>query len=575
MDQGTPPQPGGAAIPPSEAPPAPRIRVFVRWVQFEQPRRITAYACVAFALAACAEQARLLTDLVGRYINEDHALLWLMAYDWAHLRVREPTFYGQPYGVTFEAVPTALLHAIGVPYEFALPSALMLMALGAWWCLAFAAWRRGLLVAALLAAAAPLLLTIDHWVVVSVIGTSAGRLLAAVCAAICLAAEPSPRNLSIAVAVGSLAVLFDTAAAPLAIPALVWALLPWTLQRRYWLPVILGLIAPAAWYAFNLWFETSYPEHALHLSWGYTPELGPLRDNWAHPDRLFGTHALEMYQHGSTYLILMVCLLVTAVAARAWRALAAVGCLIALYAILASMPKSLDGRATLWFPSARMTLVAPMAFWFAGCVTMQSVAVRARAALSSERILAWAAGGATVVVLATAGTALSRASAWVPRIDSILQTGLSDGSLKLRTVNEIESLCRDIATIARLGGSKIVVFPTDRAANYACGALYPELLTVFPGYERRAWVLRRLSSQPADRMLVWGLESNDCKKKRFQPMLKSCVVVGDGRAMQMEFEPRPPLDVLHDIGLRPRPFGPGCHPNEVATCGWWASRYGG
>jgi hypothetical protein len=242
---------------------------------------------------------------------------------------------------------------------------------------------------------------------------------------------------------------------------------------------------------------------------------------------------------------------------------------------LASMPKSLDGRTTLWFPSARMTIAAPMAFWFAGCVTLQGVAARARAALSSERVLAWATAGGALIVLATTGTALSRASAWAPRIDAILRTGLSDGGLQLRTVKEIDNLCRDVAAIAREGGSKIVVFPTDRAANYACGALYPELLTVFPGYERRAWVLRRLSSRPADRMLVWGFESNDCKKKRFRRVIHSCAVVGDGRAMQMEFEPRPPLDVLRDIGLRPRPFGPGCHPNEVATCGWWASRYGG
>jgi hypothetical protein len=390
-----------------------------------------------------------------------------------------------------------------------------------------------------------------------------------------LAAEPIPRNLAIAVGVGGLAVLFDMAAAPLAIPALVWALLPWTMQPRYWLAVVLGLIAPAAWYGFNVWFEGSHPEHALHPAWGYTPEFGPLRDNWAQPDRLFATHALEVYRHGSVYLALMMGLVMAAVAARAWRALAAVSCLIALYAILASMPKSLDGRATLWFPSARMTIVAPMAFWFAGCVTLQSIATRARAALSSERMLAWAAGGAIVVVLATAGTALSRASAWAPRIDAILRTGLRDGGLQLRTVDEIDSLCRDIAAIAGERGSKIVVFPTDRAATYACAALYPKLLTVFPGYERRAWVLRQLSSRPADRMLVWGFDSNDCKKKRLRRTLKSCAVVGDGRGMQMEFESRPPLDVMRDIGLRPRPFGPGCHPNEVATCGWWASRYGG
>jgi hypothetical protein len=575
MDQSNPPQPGGAAVPPSDTP-TPRTPFLGRWAVLDQPQRASAYVCIGFAIVACIEQVRLLVDLVGRYANEDHALLWLMAYDWAHLRVREPTFYGQPYGVTFEAIPTALLHAIGIPYQIALPGALMMMALAAWWCLAFAAWHRKLWIAALLAAAAPLLLNIDHWVVVSVIGTSAGRLLAAICAAVCLAAEPSPRNLSIAVALGGLAVLFDSAAAPLAVPALVWALLPWTFRRRYWLPVLLGLLAPAAWYTFNVWFESAHPEHALHPSWGYNPELGPLLENWANPDRLFATHALDAFRHGSLYVVLMLCFLVAAAAARDWRALAAVSCLIALYAVLASMPKSLDGRASLWFPSARMTIAAPMAFWFAGCVTLQAVAGRARTALSSDRMMLCSVGGALLIVLASVGTAFARASNWAPRLDSILQAGLRDGGLPLRPTKEIYKLCNDVADVARAGGSTIVVFPTDRAANYACRVLHPELTTVFPGYERRAWVLRRLSSRPAERMLVWwGFESNDCNKKRFRRMLKSCAIVGDGRAMQVEFEPRPPLDVLREIGVRPRPFGPGCHPNEVATCGWWAARYGG
>jgi hypothetical protein len=534
-----------------------------------QLRNPVAYACVAFALGACFEQWRLLVQLVSRFINEDHALLWLMAQDWAHLRVREPTFYGQPYGVTFEAIPTALLHAFGWPYKSALPAALMLMALLAWWCLAFAAWRRGLWTSALLAAAAPLLLNIDHWVVVSVIGTSAGRLLAAVCAAVCLSADQRPRKLAIAVALAGLATLFDAAAAPLAIPALVWASLPWLRERRYWLAISIGLIAPLSWYAFSVWFEASHPEHALHPSWGYNPELGALRENWANPDRLFATHALDLLPHAGVYFVLSVGLVVVAIAARAWRALAVVSCLIALYAVLMSMPKTLDGRATLWFPSSRMTITAPMAYWFAICVTSQAAAARMRDAVNARTL------SAIVVVLLACGTFLDRAAHWSPRVQAILQAGLNDKGLELRPVRDVYRLCHDVAAAARSFGTNIVVFPFDRTANYACGALHPELLTVFPGYERRAWVLRELSEDTTDRMLVWGFHTDDCKKKRMRRALTRCEEVAGGHAVELEFQRRAPLDVVRDIGLRPRPFGPGCHPNEVATCTWWASRYGG
>lgn len=539
-------------------------------------RPVTAFACIAFAFAACIEQARLLNDLVSRYVNEDHTLMWLMAEDWAHLRVHEPTFYGQPYGVTFEAIPTALLHALGTPYNFALPSALMSMALAAWWCLAFAAWRREQWSAALLAAAAPLLINIDHWVVVSVIGTGVGRLLAAVCAAICVGAVASPRNLSVALTLGGLGVLFDSAAAPLVAPALVWALLPIARQRRYWLPLLLGLIVPAAWYVFNIWFETAHPEHALHGSWGFSPELQTLRSNWDNPDRLFAPHTLELYRSSRLYVWLALCLLAVAAAARAWRELAAVSCLIALYAVLASLPKSLDGRETLWFPSARMTLVAPMAFWFATSVTFRAVMARARAAFGPRHLRALSIGGAALILIVGIGTFAVRFSSWTPRLDAISETGRADRALILRRAPEVYSLCEEVAATARATQTTIIVFPTDRTADYACAALHPELLTVFPAYERRVWVLRRLSSKPADRMLVWwGLPTKDCKKKRFQSFIEACTVVADDRAIHVRFPPRPPLDVARDMGLKPRPFGPGCRPSEVATCGWWAERFGG
>jgi hypothetical protein len=143
----------------------------------------------------------------------------------------------------------------------------------------------------------------------------------------------------------------------------------------------------------------------------------------------------------------------------------------------------------------------------------------------------------------------------------------------LRLATEVVELCRQADAAAREAQTRIVLFPHDRTANYACAALYRGMITAHPGYERRYWVLRRLATMPVDRMLVWGLTPDVCSSKRVRRAFQSCSAVADGHALRFDFAPKPALDALSALKMKPRPFGADCDPQNRDTCKWWAAHY--
>jgi hypothetical protein len=236
---------------------------------------------------------------------------------------------------------------------------------------------------------------------------------------------------------------------------------------------------------------------------------------------------------------------------------------------LAALSKSLDQIDSLWFPSARMTLICPMAIWFVFTLTLSDVSRRLE--LGRRELVSALATG--LLIAAVAGSASLRALQWHQRLGAIRSAGTAQGTLELARPERIYATCRDAHRAATQAGTTIVAFPFDGTATYACPALYPELITTFPSYERRYWILDALGTQNSERMIVWGADAELCTRRRLRKQFRQCEPVSDGHGLRLDYAPKPALSVLRALGYSIRPFGPGCHPEDVSTCRWWRQHF--
>jgi hypothetical protein len=515
------------------------------------------------------EQARILALLATRYTHEDQGVLWTAALDWSRLQVREPTYYGQDYGVTFEAIPAALLHALGVPYGIGLPTGLVALGVAGWWTCAWAAWSRRWYVSALAAAAGPILVSTEHSVVVSVFSTGAGRFIAAIGAAVLLACGQRRRGAAISVACFVFGSQVDPAAALLAVPALVWGFCRIWYARRYWSSVLGGALLALGWLGLRVIYNVKHPDHVVHPATDFTPALQYLTTNLNQPDNLLAIHAPELCQSAWFVFVSLAALALIALFSRAWMELLALLSFVVLLALLASLGKSTDGLETIWFRAARTTLMVPLSMWFLAVVTLQAAGVRGK--FITPRVVV--ATTVAIAVLATT-TASARAFGLRRQLAHLAQIGLSERRYPLRPVEEVNRLCQDVAMTAAAAGTHIVIFLNDElSASFACHALHPDLVTAFPTYERRWWVLHYLMEHNATRMILWNAKRKHCRSSAWRAALRECSATGVEQALAVSFAPAPPLRVLHALGVTARPFGDGCHPSQPATCRSWASEF--
>ena len=137
-------------------------------------------ALVVTVVASVAQQLWLLVRWLRFDVSEDQALLWAAARSWGRLQPGQPNFWGQRYGVTFEAIPAEILSWLGVGYPSGLPFVILALNLAGWWVLALAAWLRGRPGWALCAVAVPVLLPTEYSVLSIVFNSALGRLMACV-----------------------------------------------------------------------------------------------------------------------------------------------------------------------------------------------------------------------------------------------------------------------------------------------------------------------------------------------------------------------------------------------------------
>jgi hypothetical protein len=514
------------------------VRVAPKWL---------VVALVVTMLGSVAQQLRLLVRWLRFDVSEDQALLWAAARSWGQLRPRQPNFWGQSYGVTFEAIPAEFLSWLGVGYPTGLPFVILAMNLAGWWVLALAAWLRGRPGWALCAVAVPVLLPAEYAVLSIVFNTAVGRLMACCCAALILVKPGARWALSVACTVGGLAVLFDTATAMLVVPALVVGIgacvTDWRSRAQVSAvarDVTIGLVAPLGWFVFTQYWYRAHPEDALHPAPSFHPRFDVLIDNLTNSSRHLTTYSLEILRSPVVALVAIGCVLAVAFTRGDARTrIASALFLVLLIAVLTS-PRSRDALPTPYYPAARVLMPLPTALWFVAFITF-------------ERPLgdAWRAAGRQVTIALCVLLAITfslRIVTWSDRVGELRARAEEYPNYPLTTASALVGLCDRVEGAAHAYGTPYVLFDL-RTPAYACASLMDDVTTFYPPYDRRSWVLREVDGAMPVSMLIVGGSPVACESVEYM----RCVAL-DAEISIAQLDGHAPLEAARQLGIVVRPF---------------------
>jgi hypothetical protein len=501
------------------------------------------------ALVVLVDQARIVWSAGRSFVTSDATTIWVAARDWAHLSVHQPNFYGQGYGSTFEAIPIAVLHGLGLDFWTANPLTLATMSLAGWALLAFVAVRRAHPLLAVAAIVAPALFSAYYAVFVSTAPVSpAPRLLALVGAAMLLVQPRRPAVEVLAWTFLGFAAVLDAGTAVLSVPVAAWFLLIEKDVRTHLPRIAVGAIVPVAWLAFCAVFYAWHPDELFHPGVSTRPRLSILRRTSGNPSPLFSLYRPELVRSWIVPVVIAVVLVALCIATRqrAYVVPALLMGAIVLWGM--ATPRAVD-NLEFALPPGRVLLTLPYACWVLALFAAEGGIVPRRVAI----VLITA-----VVCVAAASVAL-RAVFFDSRVLAT-RDAMVRASYQYTVVDRPRVLaqqCRARANEARAEGVRVVVYVADNAAPFGCSALgYEGVDGLLPSTEKRTWLLYRERNTISSAAVIASAPPNLCRDAARAGT--DCVLLPGGDA-DLRFPPKSLLAELKEIGVLVRPFGPDCH----------------
>lgn len=508
----------------------------------------------AVGVASLVKIAWVVRGLSSRYVTEDQASVLLAARELLRLRVNQPSFPGQHYGVVVEGLGAALGQLVGVPVVPGLVWSLALLWFGAWLLIAGAAWHAGARATALLAAGAPLLLSTYAVYYPSVYTTGAGRFLAV--AGAVLLWRGAGRLVPLGVGLALLAVVWDPSVVVL---PLMGAVLGWPrllLAARAQPLLMAGACLPGLLFAVTRRaFAAAHPDYGLHAAPEVVPSAVVLGETLRRAPHYLEAFALAVAPEGAVLLALLLLAVAGCAVLGGVRGRVLAGVFSGVTLLIAATPRALDD-VSLFLPGARLFLSLPYA------VALLVAVLELRVLRRLPALRAPASAGAVLLlgvsVLVSAATAqrdaarITAAAAVAPVVPQV-------------PVPELERRCAAADELVRSARVELVVYLDDRAAAYGCPVLTQgDLETLLPTYERRTWRLYAEQRTVRERFAVVPGGPELCATAAAVGV--DCVPDATGAAVLRSRQAESVLDTLDRLGVAVRPFGPGCNPGQPETC---------
>jgi MFS family permease len=497
-------------------------------------------ACLAVVALIVVDRARLLREFGFRFTDEDQAVLWWTAEDLRAGHVRAPYFYGQSYGSWLESAVAVPLRAGGVALGHALPIAGAFLSTLPCVLLALVAWLKRAKLAAGAILAGCLVLSTELVAAASLPrGITPGIALAAVGVAVGVAGAPRPAAM---VGFGLLAVVggsLNESSVLLSAPAAAYLVLRHWRSARAWLSLALGVELGLVFHVLARAFYSSRPAYEVHYRWPLVLEREQLRDSGTRLEQYFTAYGFDFLRSPAVPLALLAAAALVLVARRGLPGLAAVVAAGGLGVATLATAKAADGSPSVFFPYFR--------FFFALPAVLAMFIILAS---NGKPLGRWVSRTAAVAVLVAAVAGFAHRGEQLDREVRRLTASDSEGRYQAPAVTGwVLEDCREAGELARAHEAGLIVYLKDRVAPYLCGAaLYGQVQTLYPAYERRTWDLERESAYARTRMVVAGGGPEFCEHAAW--VATACQLVSPRlELLVLEFPAQPVVPLLRQLGV--------------------------
>ena len=512
------------------------------------PDRRVYLASILVGVATALDALRSLQEVGFHYLDEDVAIYWYAAQEFAHFRFREPFFYGQTYNQLGESLLACPLVGVGVPPWIALPAISMAVGLAPWVILTRIAFRRSAWGLGLALLGAPLVMPVGYQILLSrffgigILLVSSGLLVA-----------DSSRGTyrwfvaGLLFGLGSLAIYN---AVLLAAVVIAWLATTSLRGARAWAALVGGLATATSLWGLGQLFYVLNPGWVVHgaVSLEFRPAL--ILEGLQNLPRHLGRVTPSVFLHPAVLLIVVLLVILAAAWRRQWSVLAPAGAVVAGVIGILMFAGAYNSSPSVFYAYERMFLGLPPAL---GVV-----------ALAGASAKLWPGGTSTrgVLLCAVSVLALAIPKELVLKERASLEFWMPQDRLMQSDVENVRRTCASVEGDARRSDTDLAIF-SNRTYAYACGALaYGRLTTLFPPYERRTWLLTEEKSRVRDRVILAGVQEQATCNWVAQRVPGSTCRIGEEGNVAVRFSSSSVIDFAELIGLEVRKF-PGASPHAA------------
>lgn len=451
-------------------------------------------------LLLITEQLVVLFEFGFEYTGNDQTALWLAARNYSQGIFHEPYFYGQNYNFMLESLFAAPFVAVGAKPHLILPVITSLFALTPYLSFSWFAYRKNEITSAFVWIALPLLLPIGHTVLTTVPGgfVSGIFFIGLFPFAFSIKKEP-PRFIACGMLLG-LAYITNTASLILIAPFGLYLLLNNLKSYRFYTCMLAGIAPFLLIEYFSKQFYIDNPGWLGHCisDWMLVFDFDRLMNAFTKLDWLFRYLAPLAWNNGFIVLVLIFAFACWMIAAKRYKAAAAIFAGLAVLIFSLGFAKTHDGNDSLLFSTTRMFLAVPVLLGLA-CTW----------ALSGRRDKWPVLITLVVLCIVSTGIKLSRADASIREFTKHENLGPID----MVSIDKLCNECEELNRLARQYNASLLVgvFSAEMRTTYlelrtrGCEMLidsFPETLNA--AGDSRTWRFLEEEEHVHERILFLG-----------------------------------------------------------------------